>query len=75
VGGIAWQLLANPPHCPAVTPITDDQPMEPGDDTQPGWSTRHLALPNTQWVTVKAAIDHMFMMEYPQTQTAIAGVL
>jgi hypothetical protein len=75
VGGITWQLLANPPHCPAVSPITDNQPMGPGDDTQPGWSTRHLALPNTQWVTVKAAIDHMFMMEYPQTQTAIAGVL
>jgi len=37
--------------------------------------TRHVALPNAQWVTVEAAIDHMFMMEYAQTQQAIAGVL
>ena len=75
VNGINWQLLANPPNCPAVTPITNNQPMGSGDDTQPAWTARHLALPSTQWVTVNAAIDHMFMMEYPQTQAAIAGVL
>lgn len=75
VQGITWQLLANPPHCPAVSPIDDDPRLGPGDDTQPAWSTRHAALPSTQWVNVKAAIDHMFMMEYPETQLAIAGVL
>jgi hypothetical protein len=75
VGGITWQLLANPPHCPAVSPITNNQPMGPGDDTQPGWSTRHLALPNAQCINVTAAIDHIFMMEYAQTQAAIAQVL
>jgi hypothetical protein len=75
VGGITWQLLANPPHCPAVTPITNNPPPGDGDDTQPGWTARHAALPNAQWVTVTAAIDHMLMMEYPQTQAAIAQVL
>jgi len=75
VQGITWQLLANPPNDPAVSPIDDDQPLGPGDDTLPAWSTRHVALPNAQWVTVEAAIDHMFMMEYAQTQQAIAGVL
>jgi len=77
VGGINWQLLANPPHCPAVSPITDNPPPAPGDDTQPAWTARHAALPdpNTQWVNVTAAIDHIFMMEYPETQAAIAQVL
>jgi hypothetical protein len=75
VQGITWQLLANPPHCPAVSPISDDQPLGPGDDTQPAWSARHVALPRTQWVDVKAVIDHMFMMEYPETQATIAQVL
>jgi hypothetical protein len=75
IQGITWQLLANPPHCPAVSPIDDDQPLGSGDDTLPGWSTRHVALPGTQWVTVKAAIDHVFMMEYPETQQAVAQVL
>ena len=44
VCGINWQLLDNPPHCPAVTPITDNQPMGSGDDAQPAWTARHLAL-------------------------------
>jgi pimeloyl-ACP methyl ester carboxylesterase len=75
VGGTTWRLLANPPHCPAVSPITDNPPPGPGDDTQPAWTARHAALPNAQWVTVTAAIDHMLMMDYPQTQAAIAQVL
>jgi hypothetical protein len=75
VGGITWQLLPNPPHCPAVTPITNNPPPGSGDDTQPAWTARHAALPNAQWVTVTAAIDHMFLMEYPATQAAIAQVL
>ena len=75
VGGITWQLLANPPHCPAVSPITDNPPSGPGDDTQAAWTARHAALPNAQWVDVTAAIDHMFMMEYPETQAAVARVL
>jgi pimeloyl-ACP methyl ester carboxylesterase len=77
VQGITWQLLGIPPHDPAVTPIVDDQPLGPGDDTQPAWSPRHALLPDPakQWVTVRAAIDHMFMMEFPETQLAVAGVL
>jgi pimeloyl-ACP methyl ester carboxylesterase len=75
VGGITWQLLANPPHCPAVSPITDNPPQGSGDDTQPAWTARHAALPNAQCINVTAAIDHIFMMEYAQTQAAIAQVL
>jgi hypothetical protein len=74
-GGITWKLLDNPPHCPAITPITNTPPPGSGDDTQPAWTARHAALPNAQWRTVTAAIDHMLMMEYPETQDAIAKVL
>jgi len=50
-------------------------PLGPGDDTQLAWSTRHAALPNAHWITLKGAIDHMLMMEYHVTQQAIAQVL
>jgi hypothetical protein len=73
-GSVTWQLLPGPNN-PTASPIHDYRPLGPGDGTLPAWSTRHAALPSTQWVKVEGAIDHMFMMEYPQTQQAIAGVL
>jgi hypothetical protein len=75
VGGIGWQLLANPPHDPPASPIDDAPQLVAGDDTQPAWSARHAALPIAQWVTLRAAIDHLFLMEYAATQQAIADLL
>jgi hypothetical protein len=74
VGSITWQLLPGVNN-PNASPIQDHPPPGSGDDTQPAWSTRHAALPNAQSITVRDAIDHMFMMEYAATQAAIAGVL
>jgi hypothetical protein len=73
VGGISWKLLPTPAN-PRKSPIVNRPPQVPGDGVQPGWSTRHVALPSSQWHTV-ANVDHMFMMEYRATQRIIGQVL
>jgi pimeloyl-ACP methyl ester carboxylesterase len=73
VGGINWKLLPKPAN-PRKSPITNRPPQVSGDGVQPGWSTRHVALPSSQLRTV-AGVDHMFMMEYHATHDAIAKVL
>jgi hypothetical protein len=76
VGGITWATLP-PGYTPGTSfqPITDDSTLVPGDDTQPAWTARLLGLPDAQCITVEGDIHHMFMMEYPQTQDAIGGIL
>ncbi len=73
IGGIGWDVV--PGVVPNVSPISDQPPPTPGDNTQPAWTARLVSLPPGQCKTVQGAIDHMFMMEYAATQQMIASVL
>ncbi len=73
IGGIGWDVV--PGAVPNVSPISDQPPPAPGDNTQPAWTARLVTLPANHCRTVQGAIDHMFMMEYAATQQPIASVL
>jgi hypothetical protein len=64
IGAINWDRRA----------MTIRQPLLPGDGIQPAWGTRLAALPASQCIT-GAGAEHMFFMEHPATQQAIAGLL
>jgi hypothetical protein len=74
VGGITWNTQAVYVPGGNVTPIANDLPGQPGDGTQPAWSTRLLSLPKAQWLTVEG-VEHMFMMEYGAIQDQIGKLL
>ena len=71
VGSSTWKWV--PPTNPC--PITDVSHVA-GDDTQPGWSARHVGLPTNQVRTVHGNdVGHMFTMNSPHTITELADIL
>jgi hypothetical protein len=73
VGSTTWRFV--PPTDPS--PITDGPSMR-GDDTQPGWSARHLDLlpPRDHVITVKSrGVSHMLMMNVAGTLDEIGQLL
>jgi hypothetical protein len=63
VGAITWGAS-----------ITPRPPWVPGDGIQPAWGTRLAALPADQCIT-EAGLDHMFFLEHPTAQRALAGIM
>jgi pimeloyl-ACP methyl ester carboxylesterase len=75
-GSISWGAISNT-FDPATgpSPISDGSPVE-GDGTQPAWTTRLVATGSNPSIDVVANdVEHMFIMEAPETQNAVAQAL
>jgi len=58
-----------------ASPIVDG-PLVPGDGTQPAWSARLVTNAQARWYTVRGTdVEHMVLMDHPQTRTAIEAIL
>ncbi len=74
-GAITWKLI-DASYNPQIsgTRIANDAAV-PGDDTQPAWTARLVTQPAAQIVTIRAELDHAFMMESPEVLAAIGAIM
>ncbi len=74
-GAIAWATIPLTYDPTASGSPIADGPQVPGDDTQPAWTARLVTQPASQIVTVKADLDHAFMMGDPSVLAAIGRIM
>jgi hypothetical protein len=75
IGGITWAWIDATFNAHDATPIKNDSPLVPGDDTQPAYTAR-LAANMPRCFTAKATdIEHVCLMNHDQVLMEIQQIL